>query len=899
MNPLLLLRVHRGAATVLALLALSATLLVCALPRAFERSYDDALHGVLDDTAASLTDVTVEVRAPSTSALGTENAFAAGDRHFRGLLPAPVAQVMDHGPGADSHYGAKTIGTPVAGRLEGGARPYQYVDMAWLSGANRRIRYVAGAPPGAPVTLARVPGRPELTDVTLFEIALSKQASDKMGIPIGATLILGNSRPSLARVTGLYQALNPRDRYWQHNNDLLTVTVLRQPNLDAEELYITGLTSPQSLAKLSGEARALRYLWVLGVQNRALTARNAAPVIDGIGAYLRTIVTDANGPITYDPQIRIAPYDLDTALPQVLGKFLDRLSTAQTLMFLILGGLITVAVGVLALAVQLLAERMRSGLTLARARGASLRQIVLTGTGAVTLALVPSVLAGYCLTFAFPGPATPIVHLGPLLITLVTIAFTAARLAAGHRSPIEDRRDDVVARRPSPRRIALEVVVVVLALAGAYLLRTRGLTTQALRQGADPFLMLVPAALTVAAALITLRCYPYPLRLIVWAAARARSAVPFVGLTLAARARSVTSLPVLILLPALTVSVYGAVVGGALEQTQRLAAWQATGAAARVEASAELPTDVVERVRRVPGVQQILPADKGIAQVGLGGRTATVVAVDLDAYRRILAGSPLDPPHAAPGLPGAAIPALVSPDLAGMSSFEIGWHVRMKLTKAGVIREGLPGVSFTVNNLIVVPYDASKRAGFRTFTTMLLIAGQDIDGAKLKAATGNRRDILVSTFDESLRQVTATPLAGTIMTSFRVVTAALAVYALLTVIIALVIGAAERARALSYLRTLGLSERQASALTVLEITPLILLTACAGLLLGLALPAALGPAIDLSAYAGALTVGDYRLSPTTPVLLAAGLAAVSVLGAFLHARFGAHRSLGSALRVGE
>jgi putative ABC transport system permease protein len=157
----------------------------------------------------------------------------------------------------------------------------------------------------------------------------------------------------------------------------------------------------------------------------------------------------------------------------------------------------------------------------------------------------------------------------------------------------------------------------------------------------------------------------------------------------------------------------------------------------------------------------------------------------------------------------------------------------------------------------------------------------------------------VSTFDESLRRVTDSPLTTTIKSSFVVVTIALAVYALLAVLIALVVGAAERSRALSYLRTLGLSERQAANLTVLEIAPLIVLTACAGLVLGLALPAALGPGLDLSAYAGDLAVRTYELSLTTPVLLAAGLAAVALAGAFLHAVIGRRRSLGSILRVGE
>lgn len=256
-------------------------------------------------------------------------------------------------------------------------------------------------------------------------------------------------------------------------------------------------------------------------------------------------------------------------------------------------------------------------------------------------------------------------------------------------------------------------------------------------------------------------------------------------------------------------------------------------------------------------------------------------------------------PRPAPDLAAPAIPALVSPDLAHLSTFEIGWHVRMKVTNRGVITGGLPGLSFTTSNLIVVPYDASQRAGSRTSTNLLLIEGDDIDGTALGTAAGNRPDIHVETLGSALRQVNEAPLTATIKSAFLLVTIALAVYALLTVVMALVVGAAERARALSYLRTLGLSDRQATNLTVLEITPLIVLTACAGLVLGLALPAALGPGVDFSVYAGDLAVRTYELSLTTPVLLAAGLAAVATAGAFLHALIGRGRSLGSILRVGD
>ncbi|MFC0865864.1 hypothetical protein ACFHYQ_26550 [Sphaerimonospora cavernae] len=939
MNPLLLLRVHRGAAAVLALLALSASLLVAGLPRWFEAASDRAARSALGEIGADATDLTVVMRPNRPGHyLTDENGFRERDREWRAMLPPSLAQIVDTGPRADSRFVAKTLGTPVTVRLGAKPRSGQYVNVGWVPDADRRVRYVRGSPPGPPNPAASVPGHPELRDARRLDIALARSAAEKMDIQVGTTLVLGNSQPLLGRVTGLFEPIAPTvpdDRFWQHNRDIAEVTTRAVPGADRDELSITALTHEGSLRQLILGGRDLVYGWVITVDRSAVTARNAASVVEGMADYRRALSGPAH---RADASAQLL---LDTALDRVLAEFLTRLATARALMFLILGGLVAVAGGVIALAVQLLTERMRDALSLARARGASLGQVVAAGTGAVALAAVPAVMAGYGLSYPLSAsllsgpvtPVTPVVHAVPPLLAVAAVGFAAARLAVAHRTPLPGRRDDVVGRRRSPRRTALEVLVVVLALAGTYLLRTRGLTTDLAPGGAareaDPFLMLVPVMLTVAAALVTLRCYPYPLRLFVRFAARARGAVPFVGLTLAARARSVSALPVLILLPALAVSVYGAVASGTLEATQRLAAWQTTGADARVERAAELPADVIEKIRQVPGVREVLPAQKGTAQVGYGGRNATVVALDLDAYRRVAAGSPLkvpgpppDPPSTAPSTPPPAatstapstpaaqngsaqeIPALVSPDLAHLTTFEIGWHVRMKLVNRGVITGGLPGLTRVTNNLIVVPYDAATRAGARSHATMLLIrgagnGGDDIDGGRLRAAVGDLPDIMVVTFEETLRKIAAAPLAATIKDGFRIVTVALAGYALLTVVIALVVGAADRARALSYLRTLGLSHRQAATLTVLEIAPLIVLTAGAGLAVGLALPAALGPGVDLGVYAGDLAVRAYELDLAAPALLAAGLAVVAVAGAFLHAVTGRRRSLGSVLRVGE
>ncbi|GAA4199280.1 FtsX-like permease family protein [Microbispora amethystogenes] len=924
MNPLLPLRVHQGAAAVLALLALSASLLVAGLPRRFEAAYDRAAHALLAEDPAEATDLTV---ALSPAVLGEhitgEEGFRTQDRRWRALVPPSLTPILDARRGDDGRFAAKTFGTPVAAFLgPEKRRPAEYVNLGWVSGAERRVRYVEGSPPGPPATVASVPGHSELLDVSRFDIALPRAAAEKMDIPLGATLVLGHSHPVLARVTGLFEPIAPGDRFWRRNRDMAEVTTRPVAGGDSEELTITALTGEASLTELTGEGRDLVYVWSIAVDPSAVTARDAASVVEGVADYRRVLGVEAAkfGGGSFAEV-------LDTSLGRVLTGFLARLATARALMFLVLGGLVAVAGGVIALAVQLLTERMRDALALARARGASLGQVVAAGAGTAALAVVPAVLAGYGLSFLLPamsGPGTPIVYAGPLVLAVATVGFAAARVALAHRTPLPVRRDDVAGRRRSPRRTVLELLVVVLALAGAYLLRSRGLTTGVEARGADPFLMLVPVMLTVAAALVTLRCYPYPLRLFARLAARARGAVPFVGLALAARAGQVGALPVLILLPALAVSVYGAVAGGTLEGAQRLAAWQATGAGARVERESGLPPEVIEKIRRAPGVRAVVPVDKGLAQLDLGGRNVTVVAVDLDAYRRLVAGSPLKVPSPPPddaaaqstpvrttpaqGTPAQAasdqsIPALVSPDLAHLSTFEIGWRVRMRITKRGVVTGGLPGLTTATSNLVVVPYDASARAGTRPYTSTLLVrgsgsGGDGLDGDRLRAAEGGLPDVRVVTVEGSRRKITATPLAETIKDGFRIVTIALAVYALLTVVIALVAGAADRARALSYLRALGLSDRRAAGLTVLEVVPMIALTACAGLALGLALPSALGPGVDLGVYAGDLAVRAYDLDLTTPVLLAAGLAAVAVAGAFLHTLTG-RRPPGSVLRSGE
>ncbi|WP_066365275.1 FtsX-like permease family protein [Herbidospora mongoliensis] len=888
MNVWQLVKVHRAAALVLALLALSASLLLAALPRGFEKAYDEAVRGMLGDVSAQQTDLAVTARPNAPESLVSQPGdFETRYAELGRSLPPNLRKVVVPLGQGTSHFSAKTNGTPVDIRLDGSTGPsHEYVDFAWLPGAANRVKWVEGTPPGPSSTLARVPGQPELRDLKVIEIGLVAEARDKMNIKVGATLLLGNSYPVVARVTGIYEVTDRADRFWEHNYEVTRAVIRPIPGDTESEWLTTGLVSDEGLASLD-ERRELGYSWVYGLNRDTVSSADVKAMVAQVDDYKR-ILTDLSGGRAGSPfDLR---FGLETGLDLVLTNFLTVLRTAETLLYLLLGGLAVVSIGVLALAVQLLTERMRTALSLVRARGASLGQVVRTGVGVIALGVAPAALLGYGLSYLVTGPSSLLGHLVPVVLSLTTILFATGRLALAHRRPLKDARSDLVSVRPSPRRIALEFLVVLLGAGGAYLLRTRGVASDAQELGADPLLMLAPAGLALAAGILTLRLYPLPLKLFTKIAGRRPGAVPFLGLTLAARSRGGAALPVLILLPALAVSVFGALVSGAISDTQSRAAWQDVGASARVERSAEIPEDVVARVEALPGVNSVVRAGKGNVQVEVGGLRATVVSIDLKDYRELVADSPLTVPDAPRGL---GIPALMSKTLTPYTELEIGWHTRMKLRNMGRLDE-LPGLSFPNDNLIVMPFDGPKRAGLRTYTNMLLIDG-DVDRATLERTVG-LSDTEIETYATSLTDVQNAPLAGAITVAFTIATLAMGVYALVAVIVALVIGAADRTKALSFLRTLGLSQQQARTLTVLEVAPLIVLTAVAGLALGLTLPLVLGPGLDLSAFAG-LTVTDFPLTFTTPALLAAGLAAVSILGAFAHATAG--RRVTTALRVGE
>ncbi|MFI7030260.1 FtsX-like permease family protein [Microbispora rosea] len=825
-----LLGVHRGVAALLATLVFGAALVVSALPRMVESSLDAAARSIIGAVPPGTAALTVQYsRGFDLRPMRTTADVAGADTAWRALLPTALRMAADPAPLFDFSASSPILINNQA---------HRYLTLKWVSGADRHVRYVEGGPPG--------PG-----SGTRFEVAVPAVAASEMSIRTGDTLRLGDLT---AKVTGLFEPARPADRFWALEPELTYVIHHRVPLAMEDDLIVTALTDGDRLA---GAELPMIFRWLVTPAQGRVGAGNAADVLAATEEFDR----------------RLGRQDLEltlsTGFDRILREYLDRLAVTRALITVFLSGLAVVCLGTTALAVLLFAGRVRGDLLLMRARGASLARAVLTCGGAVALVAVPAAAAGQLAAGFVPGAPTAFARLGPAALAVGTVAIACA--AAAPRR-FTGRRSTGRRSANALRRIVLEILVLVLAVASVQLLRTGGLGTGGLGTGGlgtgDAFLASAPVLLALAAALALLRAGPALIHLAFRAAARRAAAVPFLGLA-AARAVPGAALPVLTLLPAVALAAYGMVTAGGLEEAQRQAAWERTGAEIRVERAQGIAPETLEQIAHAPGVRAVVPAAVGttVAEVGFGGRPATVVAVDLDAYRRLVAGSPLH-------LPPPGTGALVSPDLSAMRSFDIGWPARTTVTPAGTV-DAMPGVRAGDGALIVL------RAAPEQVNT-LLIAG-DPGAVRPLLPSGAQ----MTTVAGALAEITGMPLTKALTTALRVAAAALAAYALAAVAIALTGGAARRAEDLGLLRALGLTRRQAGLVTVLEAAPLLVLTAVAGLAAGLAMPALLRPGIDLSAYAGG-RYGALTATALLPVLpcavagaLAAGVAAVALVGAYL------------------
>ncbi len=125
-----------------------------------------------------------------------------------------------------------------------------------------------------------------------------------------------------------------------------------------------------------------------------------------------------------------------------------------------------------------------------------------------------------------------------------------------------------------------------------------------------------------------------------------------------------------------------------------------------------------------------------------------------------------------------------------------------------------------------------------------------------------------------------------------------AIYMALAIVGAMVLSAAGRTRDLAYLRTLGVSARQALGLTVMEHGPPVVLALIPGVLLGIAIAVLVEPGLRLSTFVG---IGGVPLSIDwgALALLVVGLASVVAVAVAAGTWLARRARPTDALRMGE
>lgn len=692
--------------------------------------------------------------------------------------------------------------------------------------------------------------------------------------------------------------------------------------------------TPPLLVAEAGAERVLAVTEVAGfgvvrtiLDPEAFTLARARAVV----AALEEVRTDPRLLTAGAAGVRVPPLGLGPAL----AAHLEAVPAARAQMSVPVAGVVGVAALVLVLVSRLLVRRRAGAIGLERARGASVPSVVLRLGAEAVVVVALGVAAGVLAAdrLAPGGPAwtaswwtlAPVAVVG-LLATPLQGAAIARAAWTGRREPANRRERARIARRRDLRRVAAEVGVVLLAAGAGWSLRSRGLVGGVeATGGGDPFLVVAPLLVALAATVVALRVYPWPVRAAAAVGRRSRGVLGVVGAVRAQRA--LAPLPLLALTVATSVAATGLLLVHTVRVGQEAAAWERVGAEVRVE-SPEAAA-VADAVRDAPGVTAVAVAlTANAATLDLGAYTlpASLLAVDA-GYADVLAALP-DPPPAADRAAladlssGAAAGTDGEPDSEPAGRPDAAGPIPVVVDTALATRLDRDDLSVTLRGtivpLVVVGTTDHAPRGlapgpfvFADLGTTLAhlddvapdtvwVQGPGAEAAAADAAAelGLPADAVRSRAAWAAERRAMALVAGVerIMLVATGVVGLLAVLALGATVVA---GAGERGRTLSLLRTLGMRARLGWWLALAELAPVVLAAVVAGSVSGALVVLALGGALGLDVLVGGVDVPAMAVSPEILGGLCAGSVILLLVAAFVEVAVHRRDRLSEVLRVGE
>ncbi len=806
-----------------------------------------------------------------------------------------------------------------------------FVTLRYQDGLEEQIEVVEGRAP-RPVRQPTVED-PETPPSARLEVAISEATAAETLMAVGDRLAatVDDDDPLVRRmfprpvslveveVVGIFAVRDPSAEYWFDDPSLIRVSV---GGTDDNPLaFATALVAADAYPDLVSLAVPLRYVWRHQLGFDRLSADQLDPLVRDLRAMESDFVTSASA-----ANARGAIF-MRSGLLGIIDRYLSQRATSEAVLSVAAIGPLSVATGAVALVALLVIARRRAALLLARSRGASGRQLLAAQLWEALLVAVPAaalgLLAAETLVPSRPAPASPLGALGVALaasLLLLAATWPLARRALGQLE-----RDDPAVFRLAPRRLVFETTVVGLALAGAWLLRERGLSGQSAAGdvgGWDPFLAAVPALIGIAVGLVTVRLYPLPVRGLGWLAARRRGLVAVLGLRSVGRHPSAAHLPLLVLMLTMAIGAFSSVLGVSVERGQVESSWREIGADYRIEPVAGanmtpgLDPSVVEGVEVV--ARGYVDRSAGFSTQPQHRGSIALHALELDAYARVLEGSPVEAsfpdemlsPDVGPGIGGTQrpVPALVSSrlpagsaQLATGDTFEVSVAGRPIVLRVAARADRLPGVP-EGSSFVVAPLEAIAAAYDRgpVRSNALLVRGSaEIERELREAVRAQSVTAAVASRHLAYARLRDAPLVAAVIGGFGLALAAATAYAALAVGASVGLTAERRSRELAYLRTLGLSRRQVAALTVVEHAPPVVLAVLVGIALGVGAAWLLEPGLELAAFVGPGALVELQLDWPSIAVLAALVAGVVTLAVAISSWASRRRDPSRALRMGD
>lgn len=897
-----------AAATMFALVA-ATCFLFAALPRLFNRAADDGLRHVF--AHAPLTDRNVRAIEPGRLAatVGADplaNVVRGGVRAQQ-QLPAPVRELVERRTflvSSPRYVDARALPGLVRNltlRVQGGVRSHvRLVAGRFPSTTSRRVRAVVRPAPG-------LPKREEV--VPLLEVALSTTTARRLRLHVGDREILVpdasvtynqqvpvlDQQPLAVEVAGLFVVKDPRTPFWFGDSTLAVPDEQSTQDLQTTFVYGQALVSPLQYAALLAATRP----FLLTYEHRYFlaTGRVDAARLQSLRDASADLETRYAGAGPLDPQVQIG-------LGDVLDRYRAMRSQAETMLAVGVIGLLACALANIGLLGALSYDRRRREAGVSRVRGASPRQVLAAQAVEAVLVAVPAGLVGWAvaeLTVRGRGSSFSIWLV--LAVVAATVLLLTAAVADVARRPLgQAARDDVVLARPSPRRLALEGLVAVVAGLGVFLLRRRGLETSSSgsAKSFDPYLAAVPVLLCLACGIVALRLYPILLDALTRLARRGRGLVLHLGLSRAARQPDIAAAPLLVLLLALAVASFSAAMLSTLHAGQDRTGWRTVGADARVDAAAgeRLPDRLASRL---DSLGEVAVADVQDTDLSAGSQTrpASVVALDVPAYERVVAGTPaassLEILRRSAPLPGT-VPAVVSTNWPVAGSFQVDFRRHTVTLVPVASAESFPGIPLGAP-FALTPLAPLERVTGELAPNRIYLGGASDEALRRVLHDTAPRATFVSRASV-VRSLRSSPLVDRVLRGYSALIVLAFVCASIAVMLQALIAARTRARDLALVRTMGGAPSEAVYLAAVELAPFVVVALALGIGLGVVIPYLIAPGLELSFFTGSdsnpIAIPWQLLALFAFVLLA--LVGVSSLLVGVRAR---RANLDRVLRLGE